>query len=77
MPLKSNVLEGGAIDSDYRENVKVILPSFLKKRVEFNNGDCNAQILFQKKELPKFIQVSNFDNFVTGRKNKGFGSTGV
>ena len=77
MPLKSNELEEGAIDSHYRENVKVILPNFSKKRVEFNNGDCIAQILFQKKELPKFIQVSNFDNFVKGRKNKGFGSTGV
>ena len=59
MPLKYNVLEGEAIDSDYRENVKVILPNFSNKRVEFNNGDCIAQILFQKKELPKFIQVSN------------------
>ena len=77
MPLKSNVLEGEAIDSDYRENVKVILPNFSNKRVEFNNGDCIAQILFKKKDLPKFIEVSNFDNFVTGRKNKGFGSTGV
>ena len=32
---------------------------------------------FKKKDLPKFVEVSNFNNFVTGRKNKGFGSTGV
>lgn len=47
------MLEGGAIDSDYRENVKVILPNFSKKRVEFNNGDCIAQIIFQKKRASK------------------------
>lgn len=79
MPLKSNVLEGEAIDSDYRENVKVILPNFSNKRVEFNTGDRIAQILFGIKEPPKrkCIELSSFDDFVTERNNKGFGSTGV
>ena len=31
----------------------------------------------KKKESPKFVEVSNFDDFVTERNNKGFRSTGV
>ena len=34
---------------------------------------CIAQILSEKKESPKFVEVSNFDGFVTERNNKGFG----
>ena len=54
-------------DSDYRENVRIILHNFSQKRVEFNMGDRVAQILFQKKESPDFIEVTDFDNFLTKR----------
>ena len=76
--LKS-VLGGGIIDSNYRGNVMVILHNFSNKRVEFNTGDRIAQILFGIKESPKrkCIELSSFDDFVTERNNKGFGSTGV
>ena len=76
--LKS-VLGGGIIDSNYRGKVRVILHNFSNKRVEFNTGDRIAQILFGIKEPPKrkCIELSSFDDFVTERNNKGFGSTGV
>ena len=77
LSLKSIVLGGGIIDSDYRGNVRVILHNISKKRAEFNTCDCIAQILFEKKKSPKFVEVSNFDDFVTERNNKAFGSTGV
>ena len=54
-------------DSDYRENVRIILHNFSQKRVEFNMGDRVAQILFQKKESPDFIAVTDFDNFLAKR----------
>ena len=60
---------GGIIDSDYKGNVRLILHNFSNKRVEFNTGDRIAQILFEKKESPKFVEVSNFDDFVTERNN--------
>ena len=68
LSLKSIVL-GGIIDSDYRGNVRLILHNFSNKRVEFNTDDRIAQILFEKKESPKFVEVSNFEDFVTERTN--------
>ena len=33
--------------------------------------------LLKKKESPKFVEASDFDDFITERNNKGFGSSGV
>ena len=75
--LQSVLVDGGMINSDYRGNVRVILHNFSQKRVEFNTGDRIAQILFQKKESPDFIEGTDFDNFPTKRGTSGFGSTGI
>ena len=76
--LKSIMVGRGIIDSDYRGNVRMILYNFSDKRLEFNTGDCIAQILFQKnRKSPKFIEVSSFDDFSTQQSDKGFGSTGI
>ena len=53
LSLKSIVLGGGIIDSDYRGNIRVILHKLSNKRVEFNTGDCIAQIPFEKKRVSK------------------------
>ena len=41
------------------------LDNFSQKRFEFNTGDLIAQILFQKKESPDFIEVTDFDKYPT------------
>ena len=55
--------EGGMIYSDFRGNIHVILSSFSSSRVEINVGDRIGQVLFQRKEEPNFVEVSNFDDF--------------
>ena len=75
--LQFALVRGGMIDSDYRGNVRVILHNFSQKRVEFNTGDRIAQILFQKRESPDFIEVTDFDNYPTKRGTSGFGTTGI
>ena len=42
--LKSVLVGGGILDSDFRGNVRVILHNFSANRVEFNTGDRIAQV---------------------------------
>ena len=75
--LRSILVGGGIIDSDFRGNVRVILHNFSTNRLEFSTGDRIAQVLLQNKESSRLIEVEIFDNFVTDRNTKGFGSTGI
>ena len=75
--LKSVLVGGGIIDPGFRGNVRATLHSFSANRVKFNKGYRIAQMLFQEKEPPSLIEVEIFDNFVTERNTKGFGSTRV
>ena len=74
LSLRSVFVGGGIIDSDFRGNTRVILSNFSSSRVESNIGDRIAQVLFQKKEDPDFVEVSSFDDFPTKRGADGFGS---
>ena len=47
--LKSILIGGRILDSDYRRSVRVILHNLSNNKTEINVGDCVAQILFQKK----------------------------
>ena len=47
--LRSILVGGGIIDSDFRGNVRVILHNFSTNRVEFSTGDRIAQVLLQNK----------------------------
>ena len=52
------MLEGGAIDSDYRENVKVILPNFSKKKSFQNLLKCLIlTILLQEGKIKDLDQL--------------------
>ena len=64
----------GVIDSGYRGEIRVLL--FNHSNIEFKvvKGDRIAQILVQKVETPKFVQVEALDE--TERGVGGFGSTG-
>ena len=68
---------GEIIDPDFRGNLRVIMSNFSSNKIHFNVRDRIAQVLFQKKEHPDFIEVANFDDFFTKRGDKGFGSTGI
>ena len=77
--LTSDFLGGGLVDSNYRGNVRVIVHNLPKNRVEFNTGDRIAQVLSQKKifqvllKSPKFIEVANFNNYITREILKDLG----
>ena len=75
--LRSILLGCGIIDSDYRGNVRIISHNFSQNRIEFNVRDRIGQVLFKKKESPRLVEVENFNDFVTERDTKGFGSTGI
>lgn len=68
----------GVIDSDYRGNIGVIL--FNHSDVPFNiaEGDRIAQLIFEKIEIPTFIEVDDVNKVETTKRGSGgFGSTGV
>jgi dUTP pyrophosphatase len=64
----------GTVDSGYRGEIKVILINHGEDKVIFK-GDKIAQLVIQKVEQAKFIEVAELD--VTERNANGFGSTGA
>ena len=65
---------GGVIDSGFRGEIKVGLVNLSSKAFHIQKGQKIAQILIQKIEIPKIIEVESLDD--TSRGRKGFGSTG-
>ncbi len=65
---------GGVIDSGYRGEIGVILINLGKERFEIKKGDKIAQLLIQKIESPKILEVTDLSE--TSRGVGGFGSTG-
>ena len=64
---------GGAVDSDYRGNISVILTNFHSSDLNIKVGDRIAQIMFLKTEEASFDEV--FELGATARGSGGFGST--
>ena len=75
LSLRSVEFGGGAINSDFRGNVNVILHNLSDKDVEFETDGRIAQVVFQKCKSPQLIEVSDFNDFITYRNDKGFAST--
>ena len=75
--LRSVLIDGGIIDSDFRGNVTVVLHNFSTNRVEFITSHRITQVLFQRKESSSLVEVENFDNFIRDKIKKGFGSTEI
>ena len=65
----------GTIDSDYREEIKVILINLGDKDFIINNGDRIAQMVFIKHEQVKFELTEELED--TKRGAGGFGHTGI
>ncbi|EYE88189.1 deoxyuridine 5'-triphosphate nucleotidohydrolase [Fervidicella metallireducens AeB] len=65
----------GTIDSDYRGEINLIMINFGSKPYEIKRGDRIAQMVINKIEIPKIVEVEELNN--TTRANGGFGSTGL
>ena len=77
LALKSGVFvlnAPGVVDSGYRGEVGVILKNSGSSTFFVKKGDRIAQLMIQKFESPKFVEVETLD--VTERGEGGFGSTG-
>lgn len=73
MSLKGIIL-GGAIDSDFRRNISVILTNTSDRIVEIEVGNKIAQIFFLRKEYVKFDEIEELDHTEWGEN--GLRSTG-
>ncbi|MBN1273119.1 MAG: dUTP diphosphatase [Candidatus Aminicenantes bacterium] len=64
----------GVIDSGYRGEVKVVLVNLGRDTFTIEQGKKIAQLLIQKIETVRVVEVENLDK--TSRGENGFGSTG-
>ena len=64
----------GVIDSGYRGEIKVCLLNTSDQIVHIHPADRIAQLIIQKVEDVKFLEVDNLDD--TDRGEGGFGSSG-
>lgn len=64
----------GTIDSDYRQEMKVLLINHSNNDYIIQEGDRIAQMVIARYERPVFVEVDSLDS--TERKG-GFGSTGL
>lgn len=65
----------GTIDSDYRGEINLIMINFGDNPFIVKRGDRIAQMIINKIEIPKIIEVKELDD--TNRGKGGFGSTGL
>ena len=72
LSLKPLFLGSGVID--YRDNISVILTTFLSWNFDIKKGDKIARIIFLKKEEVDLEEVNEFDDN-TVRGTKGFSLT--
>jgi dUTP pyrophosphatase len=65
----------GTIDSDYRNEIRVILINHSREVFAIQNGDRIAQMVVSKYEQVLWESVATLD--ATERGTGGFGSTGI
>ena len=61
LALKGIDVAAGVIDSDYREEVKVLLVNHSDIQFEIKTGDCIAQLIIKKISLDKLNEENNLD----------------
>ena len=64
----------GTVDSDYRGEVKVILVNLGEEDFTIRRGDRIAQLVIQRVERARFVEVATLPETVRG--SGGYGSTG-
>lgn len=65
---------GGVIDAGYRGEVSVLIHNLSDTSYTFGHGHKLAQLLIQKVEFPKMVEVDELSESLRG--DGGFGSTG-
>jgi dUTP pyrophosphatase len=65
----------GTIDPGYRGEIKVVLINYGNSDYKVKPGDLIAQMVFAWLPNTEVIKVTNFDEKITERNTKGFGST--
>ena len=65
----------GVVDPDYTGELKVLLFNLGLKPFKVHVGDRVAQLICERFEVPKTLQVSKFET--TERNENSFGSTGI
>ena len=75
---ESNItVEGGLIDSDFREIINVILINHSPKPFTVRTGERLARVVFMQRFDVEFVKVNQSDELgLTERNEGGFGSTG-
>ena len=66
----------GVIDAGYRDEIKIALYNFGDKAVEFTDGQRVAQAMILQRPKLNLIQVKDNEEFRTGDRGGGIGSTG-
>jgi dUTP pyrophosphatase len=64
----------GVIDADYRGPLNVLLFNHSDESFQVNIGDRIAQLICEKVEYPKLLEVETLD--ATARGSAGYGSSG-
>lgn len=72
---KNDITSDGTIDAGYTGSIKVKLYNHGGRMKFFKRGDKISQLVIQKVELPKPVQVDKIQG--GDRGDGGFGSTGV
>lgn len=67
----------GTIDSDYVNEIKVILVNISNNEFTINPGERVAQMVFAKFEQIEFEELVSVGEFETTERTGGFGSTGL
>jgi len=65
----------GTVDAGYRGEIAVTLINHSNESFSIDKGDRIAQLLFQKFESPRFVEIQELPG--SQRGSAGFGSTGV
>ena len=66
---------GGVIDSNYRGEIKIIIPQLTNQPFTIEKGMRIAQMLIQPVEQKQIMEVEDLDDTIRGEK--AFGSTGL
>ena len=66
----------GIVDAGYRDEVKVALYNFGDKAVELEDGQRIAQMFIIERPKINLVQVADDDDFRSGNRGGGIGSTG-
>jgi len=75
--LKGLLVIGGVIDSDYKQEVKVLINYIGKEEYKIIKGMKIAQILFFENLNTQIQHVGREEISISTTRNGGFGSTGV